>query len=229
MAYLLFRPARATREAVRAHLRQVNLAFKLYKWVIDFGVSMFLLPGFLFCLLVLIFCNPFVNPGPIFYRQPRVGLNGRTFGMMKFRTMVGAGQGPQFEPGDINRVSRLGAFMRRTRVDEVPQILNVLKGEMSVIGPRPEQVEFVEAFSKSIPGYDLRHLVKPGISGLAQLKLGYTADAKGAAQKLRWDLIYISRMGGAMETYIVARTFAFVMRRLARTLTTRIPLGRNTR
>ena len=107
--------------------------------------------------------------------------------------------------------------MRRTRVDEVPQILNVIRGEMSVIGPRPEQVAFTEEFKEHIPGFGLRLLVKPGISGLAQLKLGYTDDVRGAARKLNWDMVYISRMGFAMECYIVGATFGFVMRRLART------------
>ena len=229
MANSFYRPSRATPEEIAAHLAQVPTTFKLYKRLIDCAVVAFLLPGLLFCILVLILFNPLFNRGPIFYRQPRIGLMGQPFGMLKFRTMVGVGDSPQFETGDKARVSRLGAFMRRTRVDEVPQILNVLKGEMSVIGPRPEQEDFVRQFSAEIPGYDLRHLVKPGITGLAQLKLGYTDDVKGAAHKLRWDMIYISRMGGTMESYIVGRTFTFVMRRLGRTLTTRIPLGRNQR
>lgn len=222
-------PGRTRADAIARHLAALPMRVRLAKGAVDWGVALVLLPGLLLCMAILVVANPIWNPGPMFFRQPRVGQGGQIFGVLKFRTLVGEGQGPEFAPTAEARAGRLGAFMRRTRVDEVPQILNVLGGQMSMIGPRPEQVAFVEEYRAAIPGYDLRHTVRPGISGLAQLKLGYTADADGARRKLAWDMVYIANMSVALEWYIVARTAGFVGRRLARTVTRRVSLGRNPR
>lgn len=152
------------------------------------------------------------------FTQERVGLNGAPFRIYKFRTMMRADEAdqPRFATEEADRISGLGNFMRRTRIDEVPQILNVLKGEMSVVGPRPEQVYFYDAFKHSIPGYARRQIVRPGITGLAQLKYGYTNDEVGTARKLRWDMEYIHRQGLRIELHIMWQTFLFVAGRLLR-------------
>jgi len=229
LAHRIFRCRRHAGEELHGHLAQVSPLFWATKYAMDLTVSLALLPILLVCMVFLLVCNPFWNPGPMIFSQDRMGRDGRIFRMFKFRTMTGIWQGHMFEKDDIVRVSRLGAFMRRTRIDELPQILNVLLGQMSVIGPRPEQPEFTRQYIDHIPGFELRLSVKPGISGLAQVKLGYTDTIAGAAHKLRWDLIYMSRLGVGTECYIIARTAALVFRRLARTITTRIPLGRNAR
>ena len=129
--------------------------------------------------------------GPAFYFQSRVGEGGRPFRMIKFRTMgVDAehGVGPQLATRDDRRVTAVGRYLRRTRLDELPQLWNVLRGEMSMVGPRPERPEFVSEF-RSLPHYDLRHLIRPGLTGVAQLTGGYTATAE---EKLRHDLLYLS-------------------------------------
>jgi len=185
--------------------------FLAYKKLIDLFFALLLCPGLLFCVLILLVFNPFFNPGPILFRQSRVGLNGRVFSIFKFRTLVD----PQKHASGKN-ITSLGAFMRDTRVDEVPQILNVLIGDMSMIGPRPEQVKLYEDYAQSLPNFHLRQKAKPGITGLAQLRHGYTSDLEGAARKLRWDLVYLRSLGFRVETYLVIQTFTFVMKGLAR-------------
>lgn len=203
-------------EAVTVTKCTPNRVFLVFKRTVDLTLALFLLPGLLLCMVILFVLNRFYNPGSMIYTQERVGLNGTTFRIYKFRTMFCEDEGgkPRFATDEKERISRLGAFMRRTRIDEVPQILNVLKGEMSVVGPRPEQVYFYDAFSNSIPGYDRRQTVRPGITGLAQLKYGYTNDRIGTAHKLRWDLEYIQRQGLRIELYVMWHTFLFVMGRL---------------
>ncbi|MEM7438840.1 MAG: sugar transferase [Pseudomonadota bacterium] len=188
------------------------------KRVLDILISVSLLPGLSLCAFVLLVLNPFKNPGPMIFGQERVGHNGRRFNIYKFRTMEGEREevSPRFATEEEERINGLGAFMRRTRIDELPQLINVLKGEMSLVGPRPEQVEFYDEYSQAIPGYASRQVVKPGITGLAQLKYGYTSDEVGTSRKLRWDMEYITRMGFGLEFYIMWHTFLFVICRLLR-------------
>ena len=121
-------------------------------------------------------------------------MNGKVFNMLKFRSMTSDSEknGSQFAQSNDMRVTRVGKFIRKFRIDELPQMLNVLKGEMSIIGPRPEQESFVNEFNQTIPNYALRHMVRPGITGLAQTEQGYVADANGAITKLRYCLLYTS-------------------------------------
>lgn len=204
------------RAHVSAHLDALPWHFHAYKKTIDLTFALMLLPGLVLCIAILIVLNPFKNPGPIFFSQPRVGLNGRIFTILKFRTVVNPGTERQLSAEQRSELHPLGAFMRSTRIDEVPQILNVLKGDMSMIGPRPEQPALVEKYIQTLPGFDQRHLVKPGITGLAQLKHGYTDDAKGAKGKLRWDRVYLRYMGYRLETHLVRWTFRFIMGGLCR-------------
>lgn len=191
-----------------------GLSFRFFKRSVDILVSVLLLPGLFFCAAILWVVNRFVNPGPVLFTQERVGKDGVRFKIYKFRSMQGQIGDPRFAPEESDRISILGAFMRDTRVDEVPQILNVLRGEMSLVGPRPEQVSFYQNFEKGIRGYAQRQKVLPGITGLAQLKYGYTSDEKGTARKLKWDLEYIKKLSVRMEIYIMLQTAWFVLGRL---------------
>lgn len=149
------------------------------------------------------------SPGPVFFVQPRIGQGGNRFPMVKFRSMrVDADKaGPRFAQATDERITRVGHFIRRTRIDELPQFWNVLKGEMSVIGPRPEQVAFAEAFEQSIPFYAYRHLVKPGITGWAQVTLGYVDSEDETRNKLACDLYYARHCSIGLDLVITMRTF----------------------
>jgi len=153
------------------------------------------------------------SPGPIFYRQERVGLGGRTFRITKFRSMRADAEKDgmaRFATHDDDRVTPVGRFLRRTRIDELPQLWNVLKGDMSLVGPRPERPVFVEGFRQTVPLYDLRHRVKPGITGWAQIKDAYAASEAETRSKLSRDLYYIKRGSLWLDAKIMAET-AWVM------------------
>ena len=145
------------------------------------------------------------SPGPAIFRQKRIGRGGEPFTMYKFRTMrVDAeASGPRFAAEGDSRLIRGGAFLRHTRLDEIPQLWNVLRGEMSLVGPRAEQVPFVRQFRKRIPFYDLRHLVRPGITGWAQVSYGYADDAADTIEKLSYDLYYVQHMSPVLDLQIL--------------------------
>jgi lipopolysaccharide/colanic/teichoic acid biosynthesis glycosyltransferase len=146
--------------------------------------------------------------GPVFYRQRRVGERGKEFEIIKLRTMVPDAEtsGPQWsEPGD-GRVTRLGRFLRRTHVDELPQLWNVVRGEMTLVGPRPERPEICAELENRFPHYIRRHLVKPGITGWAQLRCGYAGSELGTAWKLCHDLFYIKRRSILADWLIIVET-----------------------
>ena len=130
--------------------------------------------------------------GPVFYRQERVGQDGKTFTMLKFRSMRNDAEenGPKWAAINDDRITRVGRFIRKYGLDEIPQMINVLKGDMSFIGPRPERPIFVDKFAKEIPYYPQRHVVKPGISGWAQIRYPYGASKEDALEKLKYDLYY---------------------------------------
>lgn len=146
--------------------------------------------------------------GPALYSQTRCGVNGREFSLHKFRTMrVDAEQdGPQWSPPGDDRITRIGRFLRKTRIDELPQLWNVLIGEMSFSGPRPERPSFVAELKQDIPYYDMRHLVKPGITGWAQVMYPYGSSKEDAKNKLEFDLYYIKNYSLALDLYILLRT-----------------------
>ncbi len=151
---------------------------------------------------------------PIFYRQVRVGRNSRNFEILKFRSMrVDAEQGGEARWAQTNdsRVTRVGAFIRKTRIDELPQLVNVLRGEMSFVGPRPERPEFVEQLGKRIPYYDLRHRVNPGITGWAQICYPYGASDKDAKEKLQYDLYYIKNYSLFLDLMILIQTAQVIL------------------
>lgn len=154
------------------------------------------------------------SPGPVLYRQERVGLNGKTFMLLKFRSMrVDAEEDgvPQWAKSGDDRVTRIGRFIRKTRIDELPQIFNVLRGDMSFIGPRPERPFFVEQLSREIAYYNERHRVKPGISGWAQLHYPYGASVEDARQKFQYDLYYIKNYSIFLDVIVLIQTVRVIL------------------
>ena len=149
------------------------------------------------------------SPGPVFYRQKRVGRNGTIFYCYKFRTMCAdaeADSGPTWVGDDDPRITRVGKFLRISRLDEIPQLWNVVRGDMSLVGPRPERPEFVEWLTREIPFYHLRHSVRPGITGWAQVRYKYGNSVEDAKEKLRYDLFYIKNMSPGLDFLILFDT-----------------------
>jgi sugar transferase (PEP-CTERM system associated) len=157
--------------------------------------------------------------GPVFYSQERVGLDGAIFRVHKFRSMrIDAEKGgkPQWAQQNDPRVTRVGNFMRKTRIDELPQVLNVIKGSMSFVGPRPERQYFVEQLIEVVPYYNVRHSVKPGITGWAQVRYGYGSSAEDALQKLQYDLYYVKNNSLFLDVLILIDTLKVVLFRSGR-------------
>ena len=149
------------------------------------------------------------SPGPILYRQVRVGLNDVPFTVYKFRSMradAEAGTGAVWATKDDPRVTWVGKIIRRIRLDEMPQLFNVIKGNMAIVGPRPERPEFVKELSEQIPYYRQRHCVRPGITGWAQINHKYGDTLEDTAIKLEYDLFYIKNMSLSLDTYILFHT-----------------------
>jgi len=158
------------------------------------------------------------SPGAVIYKQQRVGLNGRLFTLYKFRSMVADAErdGPVWSQENDPRVTPFGKFLRATRFDELPQLLNIFNGQMSLIGPRPERPEFVAQLSERIPHYELRHLVAPGLTGWAQVMYSYTSTVSEAARKLEYDLYYIKNHSIQLDFAILIKTVIMVLRRMGR-------------
>ena len=158
--------------------------------------------------------NRITDPGDVFYRQERVGKGGKTFSVIKFRSMVMDAEehtGAIWAGEDDPRVTPVGKLLRKTRLDELPQFWNVLKGEMSVIGPRPERPEFIAKLAEQIPFYRARHAVKPGITGWAQVQYRYGASVEDALIKLQYDLYYIKHIGPFLDLQIIIRTLQVML------------------
>lgn len=177
-----------------------------------------------FSLLILIISSPVIlltsiaikieSKGPVFFKQERCGLNGKIFKMIKFRSMREDAEkltGPVWSQKDDPRITKVGKFIRKVRIDELPQIINVLKGEMSLVGPRPERPYFVELLSKDIPYYKRRLKVRPGLTGWAQVKHKYDETVEDVKIKLRYDLFYIENMSLRMDFKILFRTVFVVL------------------
>jgi sugar transferase (PEP-CTERM system associated) len=152
--------------------------------------------------------------GPILYRQKRVGRDGVPFYCYKFRTMradAEADTGPTWASDDDPRITRVGKLLRKSRLDEIPQLWNVLKGDMSLVGPRPERPEFTDFLSREIPHYQLRHTVRPGITGWAQIRYKYASSLEDAKEKLRYDLFYIKNMSIGLDLLVVLQTVKVIL------------------
>ena len=155
------------------------------------------------------------SPGPVFFRQERVGLNGKIFNVYKFRTMVvdAEAAGAQWAKKNDPRVTRVGQFMRKTRLDEVPQLWNVLRGDMSFVGPRPERPEFVSWLATELPFYEVRNMIRPGLTGWAQIRYGYGATLEESREKLAYDLYYVKHQTLGLDLLIMFETIKTIIRR----------------
>jgi sugar transferase (PEP-CTERM system associated) len=184
--------------------------------LVDLAVSMVLIcltwPIMLFAAIA-IKCEDGPR-APILYRQCRVGKGGRLFQVLKFRSMAvnaeADGKAVWAEEND-SRITRVGNFLRNNRLDELPQVFNVLRGHMSLVGPRPERPEFVQELQESIPYYSERHSVKPGVTGWAQLRYSYGASTEDAIEKLQYDLYYIKNQSLMLDLLIILQTVEVVL------------------
>ena len=155
------------------------------------------------------------SKGPFFFRQTRVGVGGREFSVYKFRSMFTDAEsaGARWATKNDPRVTKFGMFMRKTRIDEVPQLWNVLRGDMGFVGPRPERPEFIPMLSEALPFYSLRHLIRPGLTGWAQIRYGYGATLEETREKLEYDLYYIKHMSLGLDLLIMFETIKTIIRR----------------
>lgn len=190
-----------------------NHLYLLFSRLFDVLFSVFgLMLGFVFFPIILL-GNLIGNRGPLFYTQDRVGKNGEVFRIYKFRTMVknAEANGAVFTTANDTRITLFGKFMRKTRLDEFPQFINILKGDMAIIGPRPERPVFVQQIAENMPFYETRHVVKPGLTGWAQVNYTYGDSIDDSLVKLQYDLYYIKHRSIFMDINIVIKTASTVL------------------
>ncbi len=195
-----------------------NLAYRKAKRAIDMVSALVLAPILFFPLVLVALAIKLDSPGPILFRQERMGYRGHPFCIFKFRTMRVHGQDHAVDArnaamtGDNDpRITRLGRFLRRSRIDELPQILNIIKGEMSWIGPRPEAVPLSVWYEQEIPFYFYRHIVRPGITGWAQVNQGHVSDIESVSTKLGYDFYYIQNFSAWIDVLITLRTISTML------------------
>ena len=184
------------------------------KAALEFTLALLLTVLALPVILLAALLVKLTSRGPAFYTQTRVGRGGRPFTIYKLRTMIHDCEsltGPRWAIRDDPRVTPLGHFLRLSHLDELPQLFNILRGDMGLIGPRPERPEFVRALEVLIPGYRDRLAVRPGVTGLAQVQLGADTDVASVRRKLQYDLHYLARLGPAMDLRILAATAVYVL------------------
>ena len=186
--------------------------FGRFKRIVDVVVGgLGLVPLFL-ALPAVAIGNMFGNRGPLFYTQERVGRGGVPFTILKFRTMIEDGSAPSdWTADDDPRITRLGRLLRVSHLDELPQVWNIVTGDLSVVGPRPEQPRYVAELVDTLPYYHLRHIVRPGLTGWAQVKYGYAGDERDALEKLQYDFHYLRRQSMRFDLRIIARTVRSVL------------------
>jgi lipopolysaccharide/colanic/teichoic acid biosynthesis glycosyltransferase len=182
------------------------------KWLIDVALVVALAPLLLVIVGVAALAIRLESPGPAFFRQVRMGHRGRSFTILKLRSMrVGAARGEQFTSAGDPRITRVGVLIRKYRIDELPQVWNIILGQMSWIGPRPEAVMLANWYEEEVPFYCYRHMVRPGISGWAQVHQGNVAKPDAAAEKLRYDFYYIKNLSPWLDLLIVAKTIRTIL------------------
>ncbi len=188
------------------------------KSITEWFLALFLLALAAPCIVLAVVVILLESGWPVFFRQDRVGLHGKVFKVIKLRTMFQDAEktGPQFALANDKRITRFGRLLRRSRFDELPQLINVLRGEMAVVGPRPERPAFVEGFKELIPYFAYRHSVRPGITGWAQVMYGYTDDTNGSLEKLSYDLYYIKHCSLQLDLKILLGTIKTVIQREGR-------------
>lgn len=190
-----------------------NKFYQFFHRLFDILMALLGIGFFIFISPLIFIGNLFANRGPLFYSQNRIGRNGRAFKIIKLRTMIKDAEkdGAVWAKKNDVRITRFGKFLRRSRLDEIPQFFNVLFGEMSVIGPRPERPVFVRDLSEQIPFYETRHVVKPGLTGWAQVMGSYGSSTDDALEKLQYDLYYIKHRNLFMDLSIVLKTISTVI------------------
>ncbi len=191
----------------------INHTFLVVKRIISIVVGLAVLLVFLPLIPFIALAVKLSSPGPVFYGQKRVGYHGRVFTCWKFRTMRQDAEmnGAQWASGDDPRITKAGKILRKLRLDEIPQLWNVLRGDMGFVGPRTERPEFVEWLSKEIPYYNIRHIVPPGLTGWAQVSYEYGASLEESKEKLRYDLYYITNIAPMLDLLIVFKTIKIVL------------------
>ncbi len=189
-----------------------KFAYRAFDLLLSSIILLFMMPFLLLTALLIFIENGF--KGPIFYKQKRVGLNDEPFDLLKFRSMVvdaeADGKAKWADKNDA-RITKVGKFIRKVRIDELPQILNIFKGDMSLVGPRPERPEFVDELEQKIPFYKVRHRVKPGLAGWAQLKYPYGASEKDTYNKLQYDLYYVKNHSFLMDVLVLLQTVEVII------------------
>ncbi|HFK1710013.1 sugar transferase [Bacillus mycoides] len=197
-------------ETIESNINRPNhQMYFMLKNIADFFIALLGLVILSPTLLLFVLAIKLESNGPAFFLQERVGLNGRVFNIIKLRSMYidAEKNGAQWAKKNDSRVTKIGAFIRRTRIDEIPQLINMLKGDMSLVGPRPERPIFTEQFNKEIPEFKNRIVVKPGITGWAQVNGGYDISPK---EKLEFDIYYIKNLSFFMDVKIIFKTIMVV-------------------
>jgi lipopolysaccharide/colanic/teichoic acid biosynthesis glycosyltransferase len=191
-----------------------NKLFWINKRMFDLSVCIVLLPLLFIISIILLLINIFFNPGSLFFIQDRMGKDCATFPAIKFRTMAHVKEITRKydDPIEVNRITTFGKILRKIRIDELPQILNVLKGEMSLIGPRPDYYVHALEFVKNVKGYRERHIIRPGITGLSQIRLGYAEGLEATRKKASIDNYYIKNVNYIIELKIIGNTIITILR-----------------
>ncbi|MEE9416637.1 MAG: sugar transferase [Acidimicrobiales bacterium] len=197
-----------------------RLRYVRTKRVFDIAFASVGLAALLLLIPIVALTNLRFNRGPVFYTQIRVGKDGKDFRIYKFRSMIPVAASsstvqPWTKSGDV-RITRFGGFLRISHLDELPQVINIMRGDLSIVGPRPEQRQYVEQLEAKLPYYEVRHMVRPGLTGWAQIKFGYAADSNDAREKLQYDLYYLRRQSLPLDLRIVVRTLRAVLLRSGR-------------
>ena len=195
-----------------------NKLFWINKRIFDIFVSLLLLPLFIIIVIILFILNRFFNSGELFFIQERMGKNCEVFFAIKFRTMTYTKEITRKynDPIEINRITPLGRILRKMRIDELPQVLNVLKGEMSLIGPRPDYYFHALKYLENVEGYRERHAIRPGITGLSQIRLGYAETLEATINKTSIDNYYIQNLSYIIELKIIFNTILTIIKGLGK-------------
>ena len=195
-----------------------NKMFWFNKRLFDIFICVLLIPLLFIISIIILFFNLFFNPGSLFFIQERMGKNCGVFSAVKFRTMLPVKEISRKydDPIEIDRITPFGKILRKSRIDELPQILNVLKGEMSLIGPRPDYYIHALEYLKNVNGYRERYIIRPGITGLSQIRLGYAEGLEATAKKVSIDNYYIQNVNYIIELKIIGNTIITILRGLGK-------------
>ena len=190
-----------------------NKMFWINKRLFDIFICLLLIPLLFIISIIVLFLNFFLNPGSLFFIQDRMGKGCSVFSAVKFRTMLPVKEISRKydDPIEIDRITPFGKILRKSRIDELPQILNVLKGEMSMIGPRPDYYIHALEYLKNVNGYRERYIIRPGITGLSQIRLGYAEGLEATAKKASIDNYYIQNVSYITEFKIIVNTLIIII------------------